>query len=76
MEVKYQVLIDSQEFQRRILDLITTEDLDKFFNCTVYAEKENSNSYKAAMIHGMCIASMMTSDCNQVFVREEINTSK
>lgn len=74
MEGKYKVLIDSQEFQRRILDLITTEELDKFFNCTVYAEEENSNSYKAAMIHGMCIASMMTSDCNQVFfVKEEIN---
>lgn len=73
MKVKYKVLIDNQEFQKRILDLITTEELDKFFNCTIYAEKENSDSYKAAMIHGMCIASMMTSDCNSVFVREEIN---
>lgn len=73
MEVKYKVLIDSQEFQRKILDLITTKELDKLFNCTIYAEKENSDSYKAAMIHGMCIASMMTSDCNLVFVREEIN---
>lgn len=73
MEVKYKILIDSQEFQRRILDLITTDELDKFFNRTVYAEKENSNSYKTAMIHGMCIASMMTSQCDPVFVREEIS---
>ena len=68
---KYKVLIDTQEFQRRILDLITTEELDKFFNSTVYAEKENSDSYKAAMIHGMCIAAMMTSDCDTLLVVEE-----
>lgn len=61
---KYIVMIDTQEFQKRILDLITTEEIDKYFNCTIFAEKKDRQSYKAAMIHGMCIASMMVSDCN------------
>ena len=69
MEYTYRKLIDSKEFQQKILDIISSEELDKFFNNTVFAEKENSDSYKAAMIHGMCVASMMVCDCEPVFIK-------
>ena len=61
--------IDGKKFQQKILDIISSEELDKFFNNTVFAEKENSDSYKAAMIHGMCVASMMVCYCEPVFIK-------
>lgn len=73
MEYKYRVLIDSEELHQKILDVITTEkEIDKIFNNTIFAGKENSDSYKMAMIHGMCIASMMTSYCKPVCIKEKI----
>ena len=74
MEYKYRVLIDSEELHQKILDVITTEkEIDKIFNNTIFAGKENSDSYKMAMIHGMCIASMMTSYCKPVYIKEKID---
>lgn len=61
------VLIDSKEYHKRIMDCITSEELDKFINCTVFADKPEC---RQAMIHGMCIASMLTSDCSRIFVRD------
>lgn len=73
MEYKYRVLIDSNEFQQIVLNAITTEEIDKIFNNTIFAAKENSDSYKMAMIHGMCMASMMTDYCKPVLIKEKIN---
>lgn len=74
MEYKYRVLIDSEELHQKILDVITTEkEINKIFNSTIFAEKENSDSYKMAMIHGMCMASMMTSYCEPVCIKEKID---
>lgn len=73
MEYNYKVLIDSEELHKKILDAITTEsEINKIFNNTIFAAKENSELYKQAMIHGMCIASMMTSYCEPMCVKEKI----
>ena len=61
------VLVDTMEFQKRIMDCITSEELDKFFECTTFS---GDNKCRQAMIHGMCIAAMMASDCNLVFLED------
>lgn len=63
MEDKYVTLIDSEEFQTKILKFIASEELDKFFNCTVFADKPEC---RQAMIYGMCIASMLTCKCKRM----------
>jgi hypothetical protein len=67
MEDKCLILIDSQKFQEKILDFMTSEELDKFFNCTVFADKPEC---RQAMIHGICIASMLVSKCDSFIVRK------
>ena len=70
MDSNYKILIDVQEYQKRILDVMTSEEIDKYFNCTVFNEKEDKVGYKSAMIHGMCIASLLTTDCDLVIAEE------
>lgn len=62
------LLVDTSEYQKRVLDCIGSEEIDKFFGSTVFAGLPESNMCKQAMIHGMIIASMMTSQCNHVVV--------
>ena len=62
------LLVDTSEYQKRVLDCIGSEEIDKFFGSTMFAGLPESNMYKQAMIHGMIIASMMTSQCNHVVV--------
>lgn len=59
------ILIDSSEFQKRVMKCITTEEIDKFFKCTDFADVPKC---RQAMIHGMCIAAMLTSDCDPIIV--------
>lgn len=66
MEEKYLILIDTKEFQQRVIDCITSEEIDKFFKNTIFA---NDEKCKQAMIHGMCVASMMTSYCEPILIR-------
>ena len=61
------VLIDSREFQQKILDFISSDEFDKIFNSTVFADKPEC---KQAMIHGMCVASMLTSRCDHLVVKQ------
>lgn len=70
MEDKYVTFIDSKEFQEKILEFISSDEVDKFFNCTVFADKPEC---RQAMIHGMCIASMMTCKCKQ-FIGKQNDT--
>ena len=70
MSANFRILLDMQDYQKRILDVITSDEIDKYFNCTVFAEKENKVSYKSAMIHGMAIASLLASDCKLVIAEE------
>ena len=62
MEDKYSTFIDSKEFQAKILEFISSDEIDRFFNCTIFADIPEC---RQAMIHGMCIASMMTCKCEQ-----------
>ena len=59
------ILIDSSEFQKRVMKCITTEEFDKFFDNAVFVDDPKC---RQAMIHGMCIAAMLTSDCNPMVV--------
>lgn len=73
MEENYQylMLIDQQEFQRRVIECINSDEFNKFFDATVFKDKQDNQGYKQAMMHGMVIASMMTSYCKKIFVRED-----
>lgn len=64
------VMIDTTEYQQRVLECIGSEEVDKFFGATMFANLPESSICKQAMIHGMAIASMMTSQCNPVIVEE------
>lgn len=64
------VMIDTTEYQQKVLDCIGSEEVNKFFNSTMFAGTPESSMCKQAMIHGMVIASMITSRCNQVIVEE------
>ena len=55
--------VDIKEFQTKILEFINSDEIDKLFNCTIFA---NIPECKQAMIHGMCIASMLTSRCEEI----------
>lgn len=70
MEDKYSTFIDSKEFQSKILEFIGSDEIDRFFNCTVFADIP---SCRQAMIYGMCIASMMVCKCEQ-FVSKQNDT--
>lgn len=71
--MRYQVCVSITEFQNRILDVITSDEINKFYNSTQISE-EYGDKYKQAMIYGMTIASMMASQCNIITVasREDI----
>lgn len=64
----YMTVINASEYQQRILDCITSNELDKYFNCTVFSDKPEC---RQAMIHGMCIASMLISDCSTIIMMEK-----
>jgi len=64
---KYKIAIEYKDFQEKILDYITSGKLDEMINHTVFNEDENC---KSAIIHGMCIASLVASSCDQIYVME------
>lgn len=64
----YLMLIDSTEFQSKILDYITSKELDEMLAVTIFADKPEC---KQAMIHGMIIASMLTSKCEYFVAKQE-----
>lgn len=67
MEDQYKILIDKTEFQQKILDCISSEELDKMINNTTF--KDNPE-YKIAIIQGMTFASMLTSQCKSFYIKE------
>ena len=64
------LLIDISEYQQKVLDCISSEEINKFFDSTIFAGIPESSMCKQAMIHGIIIASMMTSQCDHVIVEE------
>lgn len=69
---KYLTLIDPQEYQQRVLDCITSDEINKFFDVTVFKNSKDSQECKQAMIHGMIMASMMTSYCTRIFITNNV----
>lgn len=70
----YRVLIDSQEFQSKVLDFIDSTEFNTLFRSSMFNtcnEHENKKN-KGAIIHGMMLASMMTSRCKPLCVKEKI----
>lgn len=62
------ILIETKEFQQKILDCVLTDEINRMFESTYFSTKENSSDYKAAMIHGMIMASLLTSSCETYVV--------
>lgn len=62
------ILINSNEFQGKILDSISSEELDKWINSSVYRDNKDA---KGAIIYGMTFAAMQTCRCQQYLVSEK-----
>lgn len=61
------ILIDSTEFQQKVLDYISSCEIDKMIDAAVFKDNQEC---KQAIIHGMAIASMLTSRCKQIEINE------
>ena len=64
-------LINATEFQEKILDYISSDELNKMVNNTIFSDDQKCRS---AIIHGMITASMMISKCNTVYIEGLIST--
>lgn len=58
-------LIDSAELQQRVLDCINSDEINKFWNGSIFNGDEK---YRQAITHGMLLASMMTSQCENIII--------
>ena len=54
------MLINDKEFHDKILSYIGSDEINKIIDNTAF---KNNKKYRQAVIHGMCLASMLTSDC-------------
>ena len=66
------LFIEITEFQEKVLDYINSEEFMKMFNTTYFSDSQHKQECRAAMIHGMVIASMITSRCD-LYHELEIN---
>lgn len=64
------IVIDIEEFQKKIIECITSKEVDKYFEASTFASSPENQHYKQAMIYGMAIASMMTSSCGLISLEE------
>lgn len=55
------MFINTNEYQSKILDIISSNELDKIIDNSVYDKYE----FRMSIIFGMSIASMYTSQCKQ-----------
>ena len=54
------VLIDTEEYQKLILSLMHSEEINEMINATIYKDDERA---KAAIRYGMAIASLYICKC-------------
>lgn len=54
------LLIDTEEYQKLILNLMHSEEINQMINATVYKDDERA---KAAIRYGMAMASLYTCKC-------------
>ena len=76
MEEKYKdrILIDMGEFQSKILEHVCSEEFNNQFGSIQFSTYEDAKGYKQALMHGMIMASLMTSQCEHFYVREKLET--
>ncbi len=67
MDNNYTRVINVEEFQQKILDYISSDELDKTISNTVFVGKPEC---KSAVAHGMALASMLTSTCETMYVKD------
>ena len=67
MEDNYKTLIDSTEFQEKILDYVGSDEIDKIIDSSVF--KDNPEC-KKAVIYGMTIAAMLVSRCKKIYATD------
>lgn len=69
---KDRILIDMGEFQSKILEHVCSNEFNKQFESTQFSTYEDAKGYRQAMMHGMVMASIMTSQCEYLCVREKV----
>lgn len=69
----YEVCVNINEFQHMVLNYIHSDKLDKMFTSTIFA---GDTKCRAAMIHGMAVALMLTSQCEPVCIKEKVSKIK
>ena len=67
MDNNYRIVVDKDEFQQKVLDYISSDEIDKMISSTVFDGKPEC---KSAIVHGMAIASMLTSYCTLMCVKD------
>ena len=67
----YNILIDPTEFQKKVLDYISSDEFENMVNSTVFKDNDNC---KHAIAHGMVIAAMLTSRCVSYIVKEKLES--
>ena len=64
----YNILIDSTEFQQKVLDYISSDEFENMINTTIFKDNDEC---KHAIAHGMVIAAMLTSRCKLHLTKKE-----
>lgn len=62
------ILIDQEEFQQKILNYISSDELDKMIDNTVFKDKPEC---KSAIIHGMVFVSILTCKCSHYWLKDD-----
>lgn len=66
MKDDYRIVVDIKDFQEKVLDYISSDKINKHLDNTIYA---NNKECRSAMIYGMSIASMLTSSCDLIYIK-------
>lgn len=59
----YRVFIDREEYEKRLLQCMTSEELDDFLSNSVFSEDKKCHQ---AVIYGIHIAAMLLSNVNNI----------
>ena len=67
------ILIDVEEYQKLILNLMYSEEIDKMIGTTIYKDDERA---KGAIRYGMAMASLYTCKCQRYIMSTEDQMSE
>lgn len=60
--------IEEDQFQRMILDLITTNEYHKYIDNTIYS---NNKEFETGVIYGLNLAALLTINCDSYYSRAD-----